>query len=57
MRLLVNALGIGVMLSSFAVGRAVAEVKPAGDWDTTKALGQTRDIDFDTSEEIGRAHV
>lgn len=50
MRLLVKALGIGMMLSPFVAGRAVAEVKPPGEWDTTKARGQTRDIDFDTSE-------
>src|SRR5207248_9123937 len=24
--------------------------KPSAEWDTTKARGQTRDIDFDTSE-------
>src|SRR5208282_1101849 len=27
-----------------------AQEKPAPDWDTTQARGQTRDIDFDTSE-------
>ncbi len=27
-----------------------AQEKPAPEWDTTKARGQTRDIDFDTSE-------
>lgn len=50
MRLLVSAIGIGVMLSSLVVGRVAAAVEPPSDWDTTKARGQTRDIDFDTSE-------
>src|SRR5580704_1482022 len=29
---------------------AAAQEKPAPEWDTTEARGQTRDIDFDTSE-------
>ena len=33
-----------------APGWATAQEKPAAAWDTTKARGVTRDIDFDTSE-------
>src|ERR1700760_207072 len=49
MRLLVKALAIGAVLS-IGAGTVLAEEKAAPEWDTTKARGQTRDIDFDTSE-------
>src|SRR5262249_2583224 len=48
MRLIVKALAIGALLSMGA--GALAEEKAAAEWDTTKARGQTREIDFDTSE-------
>jgi Tol biopolymer transport system component len=40
-------------LTIFALGlfpSLAAQEKPPAEWDTTKARGQTRDIDFDTSE-------
>lgn len=48
MRLIVKALAIGALLSMGAA--TLAEEKTLAEWDTTKARGQTRDIDFDTSE-------
>src|SRR5215469_16594652 len=45
-------LGISAVLSlGLSAGQlALAQEKPPAEWDTTKARGQTRDIDFDTSE-------
>jgi Tol biopolymer transport system component len=47
--------GLLVVASFLSIGfgganRAIAQEKPPAEWDTTKARGQTRDIDFDTSE-------
>jgi tricorn protease-like protein len=42
----------GFLLALICFGGAAvsAQEKPPAEWDTTKARGQTRDIDFDTSE-------
>ena len=37
-------------LPSVVAQEKPAQEKPPAEWDTTKARGQTRDIDFDTSE-------
>ncbi len=40
-----------LLVGALAAGSSgVAQEKPAAEWDTTQARGQTRDIDFDTSE-------
>ena len=43
---LVWLVGLGLSV----VPPALAQEKPPAEWDTTKARGQTRDIDFETSE-------
>ncbi len=45
-----HILGCLAALAVSGVPKIVAQEKPPAEWDTTKARGQTRDIDFDTSE-------
>ena len=42
--------GFLLALLFFGAAAVSAQEKPPAEWDTTKARGQTRDIDFDTSE-------
>ena len=42
--------GFLLALICFGAAALCAQEKPPAEWDTTKARGQTRDIDFDTSE-------
>jgi len=48
-RILLTFLGLAAVAPG-SVETILAQEKPPAEWDTTKARGQTRDIDFDTSE-------